>query len=131
MLSVQFRSTSRRHQREGFLLPLIDSFGADIERAGRGRGRAALASQAQRLGAKGGGVAPTFSRLRGVFHDNRKIRPYSVQNYPTTSVRGGTESRAQCTRQVATLAECLSRYMGNNQANIWWSVGRAICKLGR
>ena len=37
------------------------------------------------LDAEGGVKTPTFGGLGAVFHDIRKIRPYSVQIYPTTS----------------------------------------------
>ncbi|HEX8327638.1 MAG TPA: hypothetical protein VF629_08860, partial [Hymenobacter sp.] len=40
-----------------------------------------------RFGAEGGVITPTVGGLGAVFHDVRKIRPYSVQDYPTTSNR--------------------------------------------
>lgn len=48
-------------------------------------GRAAFTGQAQRLNAESGIITPTFDGLRAVFHDMRKLRPYPVQVYPTTS----------------------------------------------
>jgi hypothetical protein len=40
---------------------------------------------AQRFRSESGIVTAAFDGLRAVFHDVRKIRPYSVQIYPTTS----------------------------------------------
>ena len=67
------------------MLPLVEAFGPDIQRAGGGLGGAAPASQAEGLDAEGGVLTPAFGGLGTVFHDVGKIRPYSVQIYPTTS----------------------------------------------
>jgi hypothetical protein len=83
--------TGSGHGGRGILLPLINSFGVDILGTRRGLGRAAFTGQAQGLSAKGGIIAPTFAGLETDFHDDGKIRPYSVQIYPTTSDRLGSK----------------------------------------
>ena len=45
----------------------------------------AFAGQAQGFGPEGGIRVPAFARLGTVFQGIEKIRPYSVQIYPTTS----------------------------------------------
>ena len=85
---VQGRSQRSGHRRlDGFLL-LADSFWVDIERLGGGLDRATWRGQAQGFRAEGGVITPAFGGWRAVFHDIRKIRPYSVQIYPTTSSFG-------------------------------------------
>jgi hypothetical protein len=66
-------------------LPLVEQFGIDMQGACSRLRRAAFTSQSQGLGAEGGIVTATLGWLRAVFHDNRKIRPYSGQVYSTTS----------------------------------------------
>jgi hypothetical protein len=82
---VQFRSTSSRYRGKGLLLPLIDALGVDVQGTRRGLGRATLLSQAQGLGPESGIITPTLFWLGTVLHDIRKIRPYSIHIYSTTS----------------------------------------------
>ncbi|RZJ87403.1 MAG: transposase [Hymenobacter sp.] len=69
-------------------------------------------------------VASTFGRWGAVFHDNRKIRPYSVQVYPTTSVGNAYETllrNAKAQRSHSRRGECYD----NAQAESLWSYLKA------
>jgi hypothetical protein len=82
---VQFSPTGRRHGGKGFFLPLINAFGVDVKGTRRSLDRAAFSGQAQGSGPEGVVVAPTFVGGRAVFHNMRKVRPYSIRIFPTTS----------------------------------------------
>ncbi len=82
---VQLRPMSGGHRRKGLFRSLIKAFGVNMEGTRCDRGRAAFTSQTQGLGPEGGILAPAFGGGRAVLHDTRKIKPYSGQNYPTTS----------------------------------------------
>jgi transposase InsO family protein len=63
-----------------------------MEGARSGLSRAAFSGQAQSLGAKSSIITPTCSKWETVFHDVRKLRPYSVHFYLTTSLLHGHEA---------------------------------------
>ena len=57
-----------------------------MEGARCGLGRAAFSGHAQGPGPEDGIIASAFGRPRAVFQGVRKLRPYAVQVYPTTSL---------------------------------------------
>lgn len=63
----------------------LNAFGVAIKGACRGLGGAVFTGQAEGLGAEGGVIAPTFSRLGAVFHDSLKIKTLFCPDLPDHS----------------------------------------------